>query len=110
MIVTMLMMVGLIYCVNQPEDPEMFQAGLSLNNCTGYDNNTGYDVEARIYIHGASNWDVMHLHILNGTQKDIVIEWEKTLTDVLVLYTVDGETKAFIYYIEPGEWRTILLI
>ena len=112
MILTMLIMASLIYYVNQPEDPEIFQAGLSLSNCTGYGNNTAYDMEVQIYIHGNSNWDVMNLWISNGTQKDVIIEWEGDLVDVLVIYDLlDGEKKRVdIYHFEPSEWRTIVLI
>ena len=111
-IMTMLLMAGLIYQLNQSEDPETFRAGLSISNCTGYDNNTGYDMDVYIYVHGSSNWDVMKLQILNGSQKDVVIEWESDLVDVLVVYDLhDGENKKVdIYHLEPQEWRTILII
>lgn len=111
-IMTMLLMTGLIYQLNQSEDPETFRAGLSINNCTGYNNNTAYDMEVQIYIHGKSNWDVMHLQISNGSQKDVVIEWEDDLVNVLVVYDLhDGDNKKVdIYHLEPQEWRTILII
>lgn len=110
--VVMLVMTSLIYYLNLSEDPETFQAGLSLSNCTGYDNNTAYDMEVQIYVHGSSKWDVIRFQILNGTQKDIVIEWEGDLVDVLIVYDLlDGEKKKVdIYHLEPSEWRTILLI
>ena len=97
-------MTGLVYYLIQPEDPETFQAGLSLSN------NTGYDVEARIYVHSYSNWDIIHLQISNGSQKDMMVEWENDLIDVLVLYNINGETKAFIYHLEPEEWRYVLMV
>jgi len=110
--VVMLVMTSLIYYLNLSEDPETFQAGLSLSNCTWYYNNTEYDIEVQIYVHGSSKWDVIRFQILNGTQKDIVIEWEGDLVDVLIVYDLlDGEKKKVdIYHLEPSEWRTILLI
>ncbi len=109
--IILLVMISLVV-LNQPEDPETFSAGLSLSNCTGYGNNTPYDMEVRIYIHGNSNWDVMNLWISNGTQKDVIIEWEGDLVDVLVIYDLlDGEKKKVdIYHLEPSEWRTIILV
>lgn len=111
-IVTMLVMTGLIYQLNQTEDPETFQAGLSLSNCTGYNNNTAYDMEVQIYVHGSSKWDVIRFQISNGTQKDVVVEWEGDLVDVLIVYDLlDGEKKKVdIYHLEPSEWRTIILV
>lgn len=103
-IVTMLLMTGLVFYLNQSEDPETFQAGLTLNNVTGY------DIEARIYVHGDSNWDTIHVQILNDTRKDLVVEWEGNLTDVLVLYNIEGENKAFIYHLKPTEWRIVVLV
>lgn len=103
-IVTMLLMTCLVFYLNQSEDPESFQAGLSINNITGY------DIEARIYVHGDSNWDTIHVQISNNTQEDLVVKWEGKLTDVLVLYDIEGETKAFIYYLEPTEWRIVVLV
>lgn len=102
-IVTMSLMTSLIYHLNQSEDPEIFQAGLSLNNITGY------DIEARIYVHGNSNWDIIHIQISNDTWEDIVVEWESDLNDVLVLYDIEGENTAFIYHLEPSEWRIVVL-
>ena len=104
MIVTMLLMTCLVFYLNQSEDPESFQAGLSINNITGY------DIEARIYVHGDSNWDTIRVQISNDTQKDLVVEWDGNLTDILVLYEIEGENKAFIYHLEPSEWRTIILV
>jgi len=111
-IVVMLVMISVVYYLDQDEDPETFQAGLSLSNCTGYDNNTGYDMEVQIYVHGSSKWDVIRFQISNGTQKDVVVEWEGDLVDVLIVYDLlDGEKKKVdIYHLKPSEWRTIILI
>lgn len=102
--VMLLMMSVFYYLVDQPEDPESFQAGLSIKNITGY------DIEARIYVHGNSNWDIVHIQISNGTQEDLVVEWENDLADVLILYNIEGESKAFVYYLKPQEWRIVLLV
>ena len=103
-IITMMLMTGLVYYLIQSEDPETFQAGLSLSN------NTGYDVEVRIYVHGDSRWDIIQLWISNGTQKDMTVEWENDLVDVLILYNINGETKVFVHHLEPKEWRYVLMV
>ena len=106
----MIAMIGVVVMIavltgvgeNQPD--EIHTAGLTISNCCG-DN-----VTVEIYVLGEHRWDQINLWIDNGTQKDLTIEWDGKLVNVLIIYSYQDEEKTFKFLTKPQEWRTIILV
>ena len=104
MLIFMLMISFNYGILGKSDDTEKYQALLT------FDNECNYTLNVTVYVMGENEWDIICFTIQNQEQNAVIITWKDNLHEVLVIYNILDENRAYRYQIEPNENRIVMLI
>ena len=104
MVIFMLMISFNYGILGKSDDTEKYQALMT------FDNECNYTLNVTVYVMGVNEWDVIYFTIHNMEQNAVMITWKDDLHEVLVIYNILDENRAYRYNIEPNENRIVMLI
>jgi len=104
-ILIFMLMISFNYGIfGKSDDTEKYQALMT------FDNECNYTLNVTVYVMGENEWDIIYFTIQNGEQNAVIIAWKDNLHEVLVVYNILDENRAYHYQIEPNENRIVMLI